>query len=73
MGSEYNPNLEAEKENAEAAAAPAKTKGVRSRLSAAANRLRGKKDEEGHSHAPTGGESTRAPAQRRRAAPKKAG
>jgi len=44
VGSEYNPNLEAEKA---AAAAQAKPKGVGGRLRAAAERLRGKKAEEG--------------------------
>jgi large subunit ribosomal protein L17 len=39
VGSEYNPNLEAEGEGAEAP----KASGVRGRLQAAANRLRGKK------------------------------
>jgi large subunit ribosomal protein L17 len=42
VGSEYNPNLEAEGEAAEAAP---KAGGVRGRLQAAANRLRGKKAE----------------------------
>jgi hypothetical protein len=40
VGSEYNPNLEAE---GEAAGAAPKAGGVRGRLQAAANRLRGKK------------------------------
>jgi large subunit ribosomal protein L17 len=44
VGSEYNPNLEAEKA---AAAGQAKPKGVGGRLRAAAERLRGKKAEEG--------------------------
>jgi large subunit ribosomal protein L17 len=44
VGSEYNPNLEAEKA---AAADKAKPKGVGGRLRAAAERLRGKKTEEG--------------------------
>jgi large subunit ribosomal protein L17 len=44
VGSEYNPNLEAEKA---AAAEKAKPKGVGGRLRAAAERLRGKKAEEG--------------------------
>ena len=44
VGSEYNPNLEAEKA---AAAEQAKPKGVGGRLRAAAERLRGKKAEEG--------------------------
>jgi large subunit ribosomal protein L17 len=43
VGSEYNPNLEAEK----AAGEKAKPKGVGGRLRAAAERLRGKKAEEG--------------------------
>jgi large subunit ribosomal protein L17 len=43
VGSEYNPNEEAEK----SAAAKAKPKGVGGRLRAAAERLRGKKAEEG--------------------------
>jgi large subunit ribosomal protein L17 len=45
VGSEYNPNAEAEK--TAAAAEKAKTKGVGGRLRAAAERLRGKKAEEG--------------------------
>jgi large subunit ribosomal protein L17 len=45
VGSEYNPNLEAEKK--EGAAKAAKSKGVGGRLRAAAERLRGKKAEEG--------------------------
>ena len=44
VGSEYNPNAEAEKA---AAAAKAKPKGVGGRLRAAAERLRGRKAEEG--------------------------
>ena len=44
VGSEYNPNLEAEKS---AAAQKAKPKGVGGRLRAAAERLRGKKAEDG--------------------------
>jgi large subunit ribosomal protein L17 len=44
VGSEYNPNLEAEKADA---AQKAKPKGVGGRLRAAAERLRGKKAEEG--------------------------
>ncbi len=44
VGSEFNPNLEAEKA---AAAAAGKPKGVGGRLRAAAERLRGKKGEEG--------------------------
>ena len=44
VGSEYNPNLEAEKA---AAAEGARPKGVGGRLRAAAERLRGKKGEEG--------------------------
>jgi large subunit ribosomal protein L17 len=44
VGSEFNPNLEAEKA---AATAKAKPKGVGGRLRAAAERLRGKKAEEG--------------------------
>lgn len=44
VGSEYNPNAEAEKSSA---AARAKPKGVGSRLRAAAERLRGKKTEGG--------------------------
>ena len=44
VGSEFNPNLEAEKT---AAAEKAKPKGVGGRLRAAAERLRGKKGEEG--------------------------
>jgi large subunit ribosomal protein L17 len=45
VGSEFNPNAEAEK--TEAAAAKAKTTGVGGRLRAAAERLRGKKAEAG--------------------------
>jgi large subunit ribosomal protein L17 len=44
VGSEFNPNLEADKA---AAAEKAKPKGVGGRLRAAAERLRGKKSEEG--------------------------
>jgi large subunit ribosomal protein L17 len=44
VGSEYNPNLEAERK---AAAQKARPKGVGGRLRAAAERLRGKKAEEG--------------------------
>ena len=50
VGSEYNPNLEAEKTQ-EAEKAKAK-KGVGGRLRAAADRLRGKKAEEGEEAAP---------------------
>ena len=50
VGSEYNPNLEAEK--AAAAEQAPKTKGVGGRLRAAAERLRGKKDEAGDEAAP---------------------
>jgi large subunit ribosomal protein L17 len=46
VGSEYNPRAEAEKEAKAVEAAPKKQKGVGSRLRAAAERLRGKKDEE---------------------------
>lgn len=45
VGSEYNPNLEAERK--EGAAKAAKSKGVGGRLRAAAERFRGKKAEEG--------------------------
>jgi large subunit ribosomal protein L17 len=49
VGSEYNPNLEAEKT---AAAEKAKPKGVGGRLRAAAERLRGKKEDTGEEAAP---------------------
>ena len=58
VGSEYNPNLEAEGEGAEAP----KASGVRGRLQAAANRLRGKKA------APAAAEGE---AEAKKAAPKK--
>lgn len=47
VGSEFNPRAEAEAEAKKAEAAPAKPKGVGSRLKSAADRLRGKKDGDG--------------------------
>ena len=49
VGSEFDPKAKAEGEAAEAA--KPKTKGVGGRLRAAAERLRGKKDERGHAEA----------------------
>ena len=57
VGSEFNPNAEAEKKQA---AEKAKPKGVGGRLRAAAERLRGKKAEEGEEGAPA--EKTAKPA-----------
>jgi large subunit ribosomal protein L17 len=45
VGSEFNPRAKAEKEATETAEAPAKKAGVGGRLRAAAERLRGKKEE----------------------------
>lgn len=45
VGSEFNPRAKAEAEAKKSEAAPPKPKGVGGRLKAAANRLRGKKDE----------------------------
>ena len=61
VGSEYNPNLEAEK--AAAAEQAPKTKGVGGRLRAAAERLRGKKDEGGEEGTPD--KAARPPRQKR--------
>ena len=62
VGSEYNPNLEAEKS---AEAEQARPKGVGGRLRAAADRLRGKKGEEGGEEG-TGPEKAARPARPKR-------
>ncbi len=53
VGSEFNPRAKAEAEAKNAEAAPAKPKGVGGRLRAAAERLRGKKDDDGGKKAAT--------------------
>jgi large subunit ribosomal protein L17 len=64
VGSEYNPNLEADGDGGDAP----KATGVRGRLQAAANRLRGKKAEEPAADAAEGDAEKKAP--RKRAAKK---
>jgi large subunit ribosomal protein L17 len=72
VGSEYNPNLEKAPEDGEAA--PKKSEGgVRGRLRAAANRLRGGKPEEGDSKPAADTKAKSAPARRRASTPRKAG
>lgn len=73
LGSEYNPNLE---KATEETTAPAKPRGVRSRLQAAASRLRGGKDgpeSSAAAGADKGKHRTGAPTPRRHSAPKKTG
>jgi large subunit ribosomal protein L17 len=69
IGSEYNPALDKDEPEAEAP----KPKGVRGRLAAAANRLRGKKDEPwaDNDSSPEGGEAKKPKTARKKAAPKK--
>jgi large subunit ribosomal protein L17 len=71
IGSEFDPNAELERSDG-ASARPASKKGVGARLNAAAERVRGRKDE-GKEAAPKAKASTKAAGARKVSTPRKAG